>query len=477
MPDIVFEPTAGKGAFLLGAAKEFPRATLRGWDINQAYVDTAIHDLKVAGASSRADVVCQNFFLCDWEAELAAIQGSLLFLGNPPWVTNAGLAAINGSNLPMKENFQGLRGLAARTGKANFDISEWMLIRLLHALQGRPATFALLCKTGTARKFLRYAWQNQGQVTTAAIYRIDAARYFDAAVDACLLFLRTGAIGPEEADVYSCLSASVATSRIGLAGNEMVADIKGYRALQHLEGSCAFRWRSGVKHDCAAVMELHLTENGIENNAGEQIEMEEEYLFPFLKCSDLANGRISPKRLVLVTQHFVGDDTAVIATRAPQTWRYLQTHRERFHARKSSIYKGQAPFALFGIGDYAFAPWKVAVSGLHSSGHFQLIPPTGNKPVFFDDACYYLSFEHEEVARLVADILNSDVCKRFLQALVFKDAKRPITVDLLQRLNLSAIAAEAGMIERWNRFQARHHTVSSSVPQMEFIMEPVPAVP
>ena len=46
------------------------------------------------------------------------------------------------------------------TGKSNFDISEWMLIRLLEALQGRRATIAMLCKTATARKVLRHAWLN-----------------------------------------------------------------------------------------------------------------------------------------------------------------------------------------------------------------------------------------------------------------------------------------------------------------------------
>src|SRR5207248_8948112 len=63
-------------------------------------------------------------------------------------------------------------GIAARTGKSNFDISEWMLIRLLRALRGRAATLAMLCKTATARKVLRYAWQNEGRIETAALYRI-----------------------------------------------------------------------------------------------------------------------------------------------------------------------------------------------------------------------------------------------------------------------------------------------------------------
>ena len=251
--------------------------------------------------------------------------------------------------------------------------------------------------------------------------------------------------------------------------------IHGYRALRHLEGLSPFRWRSGVKHDCAAVMELRPTaDGGIENTAGERLELEPDYLFPLLKCSDLANARIVAERLVLITQCFVGDDTAKIAETAPRTWSYLQSHRDRFLARKSSIYKGRVPFALFGIGEYAFAPWKVAVSGLHRSARFQLIPPLRGQPVFFDDTCYYLPFEREEDARLVTEILNSAHCQRFLLSLIFTDSKRPITVDLLQRLNLAAIADEAGFSLRWQQLQRSAFCLTADMPQMELVMETPP---
>ena len=173
-PGVVLEPTVGRGAFLLAAAKAFPDATLRGLDINPDYVQLTSAALESAGAASRSTVACEDFFACDWEDELARLPEGLLLLGNPPWVTNSGVGAIGGNNLPAKENFQGLRGIAARTGKANFDISEWMLIRLLRALHARPASLAMLCKTATARKFLRYAWLNDGRISTASIYRIDA---------------------------------------------------------------------------------------------------------------------------------------------------------------------------------------------------------------------------------------------------------------------------------------------------------------
>jgi methylase of polypeptide subunit release factors len=480
-PGVILEPTVGKGAFLRAAAQAFPRARLHGFDINADYIEETRTGLERQSAMARSTLAVQDFFIHDWERELENLSGELLILGNPPWVTNAGVAAVNGTNLPLKANFHGHKGIAALTGKANFDISEWMLIRLLRAIGRRSVHIALLVKTATARKFLRYAWLNDGQIDCAALYSISAADHFGAAVDASLLYFQTGSAGRSVADVFAHLQASDPSLQIGLAGKEMVANLKKYQQLKRLEGLCPYQWRSGIKHDCSGVMELNRTDDGsLENGLGENFRLESDYVYPLLKCSDLANSRIVSRRLVLVTQRHVGDATSVIAKQAPSTWQYLQSHRERFEARKSSIYKAAVPFALFGIGPYAFSLWKVAVSGLHRSARFQVIAPVEGRPVFFDDTCYYLSFNTEQEAVLVAEILNSPICQDFLLALIFPDAKRPITVDLLQRLSLSAIAHESGLGRRWEQLQQSNYTEPLQHAQLAFLMEesaPYPSKP
>jgi hypothetical protein len=472
--DTVLEPTCGVGSFLVAASEVYPKACLLGWDINPEYVARTRSALAEAGAVKRAFVGQQDFFAHDWEAELADIRGSLLVLGNLPWVTNAAVSGINGSNLPVKDNFQGFRGIAARTGKSNFDISEWMLIRLIKTLRGRRAVIALLCKTATARKLLRFAWQNDGRIAGASLHRIDAKKHFDASVNACLLLAYTGEAGPLEADVFDELASKRPSTTLGLAGQDLVADIRAYRRLKHLEGLCPYQWRSGVKHDCASVMELRRADGGgLCNKLGEAVCIESEYLFPLLKCSDLANDRIEPIRFVLVTQRRTGDDTSIISKTAPRTWRYLDSHRNRFEARKSSIYNNRVPFALFGIGDYAFAPWKVAVSGLHRTPRFALVGPVNAKPVLFDDTCYFLPFQDKSEAGVVTKILNSQICQQFLASLTFKDSKRPFTVELLQRLNIRAIAEEAGYIDEWKASMNRdvHYSEWPDSPQAEFVMD------
>src|SRR5262249_47090356 len=133
-----------------------------------------------------------DFFTTDWAHIFSQLSEPILVIGNPPWVTNAALATINGENLPLKSNFQGFSGLDAITGKSNFDISEWILIHLLEQMQGRQAILAMLCKTSVARRVLTHAWKNRFPLDQAKIYMIDAKRYFQVAVDACLLLCKTG---------------------------------------------------------------------------------------------------------------------------------------------------------------------------------------------------------------------------------------------------------------------------------------------
>ena len=90
-----------------------------------------------------------------------------------PWVTNSDLGQLGSSNLPKKTNFQGLRGFDARTGKSNFDIAEWMLIRLIEALPSTGA-IAMLCKTITARKVLRHFWKTDDGRENCHLFHIDA---------------------------------------------------------------------------------------------------------------------------------------------------------------------------------------------------------------------------------------------------------------------------------------------------------------
>jgi hypothetical protein len=444
-PSVIVEPTCGLGSFVLAAIQGFPHVRqVFAHDIKADYVSAlrnALHDLN----GVRCHVVQQDFFTFNWKEFFAAFRREILVLGNPPWVTNAALGALGSNNLPKKTNFQKQSGFAAKTGKANFDISEWMLIKILESLDGQLGCVAMLCKTATARKVLRHGWVNRFNIGRATLHIIDASNHFGVSVDACLLVVHTGVpdLSPS-AGVYSDLTFDHKLTTFGLIGRELVADVDEYSRLRDLDGLSYYTWRSGVKHDAASVMEFKKDGATLVNGTGERVEIEPTYLYPLLKSSDLANGRLTPQRYVLVTQRRPGDDTKDISRTAPKTWSYLQRHADVLDRRQSIIYQKRSRFSVFGVGDYTFSPFKVAVSGLYKNCRFEVVGRYQNKPVVLDDTCYFVPCSSEQEASFVTLLLNSDLAQRFLHALVFYDAKRPVTIDVLNRIDLKRIAERLG---------------------------------
>ena len=79
-------------------------------------------------------------------------------------------------------------------------------------------------------------------------------------------------------------------------------------------------------------------------------------------------------------------------------------------------------FSVFGIGEYSFAQWKVAISGFYKSLDFRVVAPCEGRPVVLDDTCYFLPFRSEKEAVTVAELLNSDKARGFFKSVVFWDA-------------------------------------------------------
>jgi hypothetical protein len=445
-PDHVLEPTCGDGAFIVGAFKHFPSLRrANGYDINPLHLANASRAL--SEIRHPATLERQDFFDANWSKIMSVAGERPLVLGNLPWVTSARLGSMNSSNLPQKSNFQSHQGFAAKTGKANFDISEWMLIKLLDASFGRRVDIAILCKVATARKVLKYAWSRSYRISSASVHAINAQVHFGASVTACLLFLRLdpSAVPTSTAEQYAGLNISHRTGQIGIVNSELVSDLSSYSQFSFLDGTEHQRWRSGIKHDASSVMELDRRAGKYFNKLGQECQAETIHIFPFLKSSDVANGRVVPVRFVLVPQFRTTDDTSLLAHSAPHLWQYLESSKEYLDCRKSSIYRNRPKYAIFGVGDYSFSPWKVAVAGLYKSFHFVKLGSFESKPILLDDTCYFLSFDTEERADLALELLKSRPAQAFLRSLTFFDAKRPITIDVLKRLDLIKLSKHLGV--------------------------------
>jgi hypothetical protein len=123
---------------------------------------------------------------------------------------------------------------------------------------------------------------------------------------------------------------------------------------------------------------------------------------------------------------------------------------------------------VFGVGAYTFAPWKVAISGLYKTLKFRVLGSVRGKPIVVDDTCYFIPCQTRQEAEFICGLLNSDLCQRFLRALVFLDAKRPVTIDVLNHIDLKRVAEKLGLEAQARRYLATAREYEHGLQQLVF---------
>lgn len=430
-PDVIIEPTSGLGNFISASLKVFPGLrNIYGIEINDKYCEICKRDID----DDRVEIFNGNFF--SYEIEKLINGEETLIIGNPPWATNSNL----NFNLPPKINFKCLRGADAITGASNFDICEYIILKLIEKSIGKNVSIAMLCKTSVARNVLVEIDRTNTQIEYAEMYKFSSSSVFGISASACLLFIKMsiGETKCRQCEVYDINKPDIVTGQICFK-NGILRNVD--LDVLDLSGACTIEWRQGVKHDCAGIMELKKeAENCYQNKNKEEIELEQTLIFPLMKSSSFKKPIIKSdfNKYVIVTQRKPREETNYIQKIAPLTWQYLCERREKFDSRKSSIYKGAPAFSMFGVGDYSYAKYKVGISGFYKKPLFSLLYNEANieHPVMVDDTSYFLSFNNYSDAYACMLLLNSTKVQEFLLSISFQDAKRPYTKKVLQQLDL-----------------------------------------
>lgn len=440
-PQVVIEPTCGRGNFVVSALQTFDTIEdIYGIEIYKPYLDELDRRLSKDDIHSKANVHLyhQNIFDFDFDIIRKDINGrEVLILGNLPWATNSMLGEIGSENLPKKSNFKKAKGLDAITGKGNFDIAEYICFQLIDLFSDHNATIALLIKNAVIKNIVYDQNTNERRIADIEQHQIDAAKEFHVSVAASLFRASLGKDASRTCTVYDFYTKTC-INEYGWINGHFVSNINDYQRTECLDGLCALEWWSGLKHDCAKVMELSLADGHYVNGFDEIADIEEDCIYPLLKSSHIKGNTItSIKRYVIVTQHFTSDDTSLFRNQCPKAYRYLCAHADLMDGRKSAIYRNRPRFCLFGIGPYSFKKYKVAVSGLYKHTRFSLVPPVNGKPVMMDDTCYMLGFDDIKLANISLKILNSDLVQDFIHSLMFNDAKRVINKEILMRIDMA----------------------------------------
>ena len=236
-PATIVEPTCGTGSFVLASINTFPDAAIIGIDINSNYVNFLNNILTQKTKKKNINIKQGDFFKEDWNKMINLLQEPILTVGNPPWITSATMTLIDGDNLPIKTNIHEFSGIEAKTGKSNFDISEWVIITLLKSLNGHHGILAMICKTSVARKALIYCNRNELSISNASMHLINGKKYFNVTVDICLFICH---LIPNfqnyTCQIYPNLNYRDLIHEIGIIDNELIADIPNYQKWKHSKG-------------------------------------------------------------------------------------------------------------------------------------------------------------------------------------------------------------------------------------------------
>ncbi|WP_261998394.1 methyltransferase [Enterococcus faecalis] len=444
----LIEPTCGKGNFIIEGLKREKNNLQKVFAIEKQpqYIWQLVSTLVTERLYDKAefDLNIHDFFDFDFTK---IVDENCLIIGNPPWITNSELSSLKSDNLPIKSNFKKVKGFDALTGKANFDIAEFILISLIDNLNAKgKGTIAFLVKNIVSRNILKLSKEVDWNITTFEIYNFDAKKEFNVFADASLIFLRIGEDKKEKqlrATEYSLYDYSEPIKKFGWIQNEFVSDIDKYlhgcKIEKGNEEDTRFIWRSGLKHDASKVMELTINEeDAVIAKDGTVFSKRQPTIFPLYKSSDISkitNGFV-PRKYVIVTQKKIGESTDYIQNLDKKVWDYLNKNKTVLSNRKSSIYKDKPKYSIFGIGDYSFRKYKIAISGMYKVSRFSLIEPIDGKSPMVDDTVYFLSTDNKVEALILYGLLNSKLVQDFLESIAFKDNKRPYTKEILTRISI-----------------------------------------
>ena len=263
-PEIVIEPTCGKGHFIVASLKHFSNIKeVFGIEIYKPYVWESkfnIIDFYLNNPTEnkpKISIIYSSVF--DFDFKTISKENStkeILIIGNPPWVTNSKLGSLNSSNLPKKSNFKNHNGLDAMTGKGNFDIAEYITLMMIETFQHQQGNIALLVKNTVIKNIVFGQFTKKYSISDIEKHCIDSKKEFNVSVEASLFYCKLNSNPTYDCSEFDFYNNSKAKLNFGWLSDKFVSNIDTYSNAEQIDGKCPFEWRQGIKHDCSSIMEL-----------------------------------------------------------------------------------------------------------------------------------------------------------------------------------------------------------------------------
>jgi hypothetical protein len=372
------------------------------------------------------------------------------------------------------------RGIESRLGHGNDDVSVpfvWAWIDR-YLVDGGDASFVLKgdIRKGPAGRLLRRGRVGSRRVAVRHVHDFGRLRPFgdDVAVNAAVYsfgadrensfpipierWTRSG--GAPSFETIDAMERTLDRERVGLVpvdDADPASSWIGTDAERRAHGECAHEIRHGVKDDAADVYTVE---------RDQLAHLEHDHVYPYLRSKHVVKYGLFGHDLQLVPMRKADEDNeAELRAEQPETYAYLDRHRERLESRSSTWLEGGPFYNLFGLGPYTWSDYKVVWCRLGFKPHFAVVstvedPDLGEKPVVPGDHCMFVPTDDEYEAHFLCGLLNSAAYQRSLEELA-SEGKASLSKSVVSELRLP----EYRGTERERRIAERSMTAHGIVPE------------
>lgn len=401
-------------------------------------------------------------------------------VGNPPWIRWGYLSReYRSATLPLWQKYGlfSLKGSASRLGAGEKDFSMLFVYAVadfylkVGGVLGFLITQEVFKSKGAGEGFRRFRLGDRGtELQVLKAHDLAAVKPFEGASNkTALIVIRKGS--PTKYPVpYTVWCRKPRVGRIPtdatlaqvlplLSHKKLRAQPVGFRAgaitsswqtvtgtaesFAALEGKNAYQARLGARVEPYGVFWLTVEEvlsNGdlrVRNMAGRgkrqvpvletPFQIEQDLVFPAVTGADIQRWCATPSVFVLLTQDPVTRKPypeEQMRKRWPRTYSYLTKFKDVLLSRGSSTVRQLAErtafYAMFGVGVYTVAPykviWKRMASDLVAAVISQDRTPFGFKTVIPTDTTSLFYTEHEDEAHYLCALVNSTPVRDFVKS-------------------------------------------------------------
>ena len=177
--------------------------------------------------------------------------------------------------------------------------------------------------------------------------------------------------------------------------------------------------------------------------------IEPELLYPLLRAGNVKRWYAKPNAQILITHeadsHLNAIPEPVMKNHYPRAYTYLLQFEQYLRSRKTQVIQNlinRGPFySLFGIGEYTFAPWKVAWTRI-AKVEAVVLGEENNKPVMPQETLTMVPCQTEEEAHYLAAAINSTPFQFIVNAYSQRGGKSMGSKHILKYVHIPKYAEE-----------------------------------